>query len=78
MDRNRAINLLKEIQIKIPSLDFNSVVLTESKPNCPFSSNYALHLMGLSEESKKEAIRISSDLGFAAKEEENELVIFSK
>jgi len=77
INRREAINLFKEIQDKIPELYFNSIALNESEPNHALLTGYALYLMGLSDECRRKARKIVNDLGFAAKEEKDELIIFS-
>jgi hypothetical protein len=77
MDRNEAINLLREIQGRIAGLSLTAVTLTKAEPNDPSAIGYAIHLMGLCEENKNDATKISNEHGLGVKEGKDELTIFT-
>jgi hypothetical protein len=77
LDRFVAVNILKEMQDKIPKLSPQSVTLIKAKSN-EHLSKYALHFTGLCDECKKQVIKIANEYNLAIKEQSNEITLYSK
>ena len=77
MDRVQALNLLKEIAIKIPEMDPKIMSIDESQPNNPLQIGCRINFTGLSSDCKEKIKLIVKDHELAVLDNGPDLAIYT-